>query len=216
MHVQQAVPNDLRRLAEEWQAKGSPPQRGISWSSTHWRRWLPEYCHLYDSLPERLNRASVQCYVDEHAGDEPAEAFVATMIWAFGNVGYGPYRTRRILDSGPDVPTRLTSAVRAASAEAAYAALARQSRVSWLGPAFGTKWIHFASGGEAPILDRLVARWLERHQVVRLNPVPWSIPTYGQYLTLLQGWSDSVELHPVILERLMFEDQAKAFGSQWG
>ena len=39
--------------------------------------------------------------------------------------------------------------------------------------------------------------------------------TYGQYLTLLQRWSDSLELHPVILERLMFEDQAKALGSQW-
>lgn len=85
-----------------------------------------------------------------------------------------------------------------------------------LGPAFGTKWIHFASGGEAPILDRLVTRWPERHQLLRLNPVPRSTRTYGRYLRLLEGWSDTVGLHPVILERLMFEDQAKAAGSQWG
>lgn len=210
------VPNDLWRLAEEWRNKGRPPQRGIHWSSTFWRRWLPEYDHLYDSLPEPLSRSVVQRYVDERAEADPAAAFVTTMMWGFANVGYGPYRTRHILESGPDVPVRLASAIGATSAEHAYAALAGPRRVSGLGPAFGTKWIHFASGGEAPILDRLVTRWLERHRVLRLNPVPWSRATYSRYLTLLQGWSGTVGLHPVILERLMFEDEAKAIGSQWG
>lgn len=129
--VQQAVPNELLRLAEEWRAMGSPPQRGIPWSATRWRRSLPEYDHLYDWLPEPLDRSAVQRYVDEHAEADPAAAFVATMVWGFGNVGYGPFRTRRILESGPDVSVRLASAVGPTSVEEAYAALAGHRRVPW-------------------------------------------------------------------------------------
>ncbi|GAB3062507.1 hypothetical protein GCM10027053_26220 [Intrasporangium mesophilum] len=88
-------------------------------------------------------------------------------------------------------------------------------RARYLGPAFGTKYLYFATpetGNSPLILDRLVARWVARHAGIVLNPVPWSSRTYNRYLSLMAAWSSDLEVIPAKVEELIFRDSA---GGQW-
>ena len=148
-------------------------------------------------------------------------ALLAVLAWGFGTRGYGPYRVRRIL--GPATsPPRL---VRVASALAtgvlpAYEAMAtwRDSRIAFLGPAFGTKYLYFcqpeASDPRALILDRFVADWLAHWTELRLDPWTWSTASYGSYLNQMNAWAAEAGCEPDDLERLMF-DATNRRASSW-
>ena len=77
------------------------------------------------------------------------EAFIASMVWGFGRTGYGVLRTNRILSANPDAPEKLHHVAKVLAAEGpveGYRAMANDDRLKWLGPAFGTKFLHYGVG----------------------------------------------------------------------
>ena len=160
------------------------------------------------------------------AGDDPLrleEAFVLTMAWGFRPNSYGPYRTSVMLSGakGGRPTASLLAELRGILSDdsgerdpvlAAYGAMSRQ--LEMCGPAFGTKWLCFASpvNNRAPILDAVVAEWLERHEVyVGSRPISastWSIKDYRCYLDFCRYAAAGIGCGDVgFVEYLMFTDQ---------
>lgn len=88
---------------------GADAQQGIYWPRKRWLATLPEHAAFFRSLPAELDRAAVASRGAE-AIDSPAaavDAFLATMAWGHGRVGYGPFRTARALRATPMAADRL-------------------------------------------------------------------------------------------------------------
>jgi hypothetical protein len=112
--------------ADEHGLDSAPPKRWWSWPGTalirirstsslasggrnRWERWLPQYRPLFEALPDLVSRDDVR-QVAREADDSGVGAerlFVGSMLWGFGRVGYGPYRTDRILASNLAVAEKL-------------------------------------------------------------------------------------------------------------
>ena len=186
---------------------------------------LPGHRDVLAGLPDTLDRQAVAAHGRAAASGcrEAETAFIIVMIWGFGSVGYGPWRTRRILDSTPDPAQRLCGTARKLRADgpvAAYAEMAGQRRLRWLGPAFGTKYLHFCSdersADAAIILDRLVADWLRSNTRLSINSVPWSVPAYSRYLNHMARWSKELKITAAELECCIFQSEASQRArSQW-
>ena len=95
--------------------------------------------------------------------------------------------------------------------------MANEHRLKWLGPAFGTKYLHFCSspGDAALVLDALVAAWLNEHCGTRLRPARWSTAQYERYLVDMTAWSHG-RCTPTDLETRVFVAEAsRRNGNQW-
>ncbi|MGW4676919.1 8-oxoguanine DNA glycosylase OGG fold protein [Micromonospora taraxaci] len=162
-----------------------------------WRAGLPP-----DAWPDMLPatgemwRRDVFAVADAYrAGDaSPRQLLTAVLVWAYGPIGYGPWRATRSLDADPD-GKRLAYALEEMSApdEAQLRSAYRrfldpdQARLPWLGPGLFTKVLYFAgyrrgAGGVQPlILDRVVAGGLPAEAgVVRHSG--WSSEEWLAYL----------------------------------
>jgi hypothetical protein len=88
----------------------------------------------------------------QEADDDPVPLFTASMIWGYGDRGYGATRTAKILWSTKWQRFRANLAGVIAAAhegpEAAWDALRSTHRTYLFGPAFGTKFAYFATGAE--------------------------------------------------------------------
>lgn len=126
----------------------------------------------------------------------PRQLLTAVLVWAYGPIGYGPWRTTRSLDADPD-GKRLAYALEQVSTpspdEAALRTAYRRfvdrehARLPWLGPGLFTKVLYFVGyrrgmGGVQPlILDRVVAGHLPAEAGVgRRNG--WSSEEWLAYL----------------------------------
>jgi hypothetical protein len=218
-------PECLRIVVQEWVNSGSSHQPGIKWPREPWRAWLNGFDALLTTLPERLDRAAVHRlgHTAHTDPDAALQAFVATMVWGYGNVGYGPWRTSRMLTGCPDAGERLVAVARAlrdSKALDGYQLLASKARLTGLGPAFGTKYLYFCSastGAErALVLDRNVADWLKRNTPLNLNPTWWSHPTYRRYLAHMQSWATTLDVRPEDVEYCIFQSEVDRRGrNQW-
>jgi hypothetical protein len=206
-----------------WQAGGQPQQPGIGWPRSRWLAWFPESEGLLTALPDRLDRAAVRARCSNAATSPKAawQAFLVVMVWGFGTVGYGPWRTAQVLAATVGAQERLASVAQqlaAGGALDAYRLLAGGCRLRGLGPAFGTKYLYFCPQGPGPpalIFDRLVAKWLTGTVDISLNSGPWSARTYRRYLDLLGAWAAALEVAPDEIEQSIFQIQADQERSQW-
>lgn len=138
-------------------------------------RWQDYVPTAFWPLPEgqdRIARRDVFAVATRwRSGDvDPRTLLVATMLWGYATVGYGPWRTGEMLASDPD-GERLTANLAPlrherptdADLHAAYRGFAEGAPLAWLKHSFFTKLLYFAGyrrgvGGIQPlILDRLVA-----------------------------------------------------------
>lgn len=231
MNTGTPCPAAVSQLVTSWVDAGRPGQAPITWRRDRWVASQGEasrYPHVasfrsvLEALPNPIGRDDVRAYA-RHAIDSPtdaAEAFVASMVWGFGRTGYAVFRTNRILATSPDAADRLHHIAKVLSDEGpveGYRAMANQQRLKWLGPAFGTKYLHFCSGPKHPalVLDDLAATWLNQHCGTKLRPTRWSIRQYEQYLTNMAVWSAG-RCTPTELEILVFTDEAsRRDGNQW-
>lgn len=129
------------------------------------------------------------------------------MIWGFGTAGYGPFRTRRILDSA-DAGTNLLKVAQIATETGgldAYRHVAKiratnNNYLKFLGPAFGTKFIYFAQKASnpdsaTPIMDAVIRRWFAAYTPdTRLILHKWDLDSYKTYVELLASWAENLAL----------------------
>lgn len=223
--MRDSVPPAVRRLVETWRAAGCPAQPAMPWNRQRWSSWNPRHRATLTALPDPLDRATLRRLCNQAAASpEAAErAFVATMVWGYGEVGYGAFRVNRILSVNRAPGARLRTAAQVllqCGPGAGYSQLAdyQASRLRFLGPAFGTKFLAFCSRDAdhaALILDRLVARWLQRNTRLNLDPVPWDRSNYDRYLDRMQEWSAALGTFPDDLECCIFSAESDAIGNQW-
>ena len=219
-----ACPAELRKLVRAWAAAGRPAQVGIAWPRDRWLAAFPRHRAMLRSLPDELDRSGVRrVAAGSTASDVATEAaFIATMAWGYGWVGYGPHRTAKMLGSAPDALARLRLVALSAQEEgaaAAYGHLARDCRIKGLGPAFGTKFIVFCQPRDARpatlIHDELVSAWLKAHGRPDLVTIPWRLPAYEAYLEQVHAWADELAIEPEAVEYLIFQSMADERGNQW-
>ncbi|MET7945899.1 hypothetical protein [Micromonospora sp. NPDC005324] len=164
-----------------------------------WRAGLPP-----DAWPDILPASGKFCRRDVFAvagayragSASPRQLLTAVLAWAYGPIGYGPWRAARSLDADPE-GKRLAYALEEVSTpapdeDALLTAYRRfrdpdHARLPWLGPGLFTKVLYFVGyrrgvGGVQPlILDRVVAGQLPAEAGVgRRNG--WSSEEWLAYL----------------------------------
>lgn len=208
---------------------GEPaPQQSFPWKRERWKAVLhdvPEVLERFHELPDRVDRFNVsQRVATELSRGNILAAFVPVMVWGYGTTGYGPGRVRWVLTGVrgrgaigapilPSVVEKLGRAVDVARAHgnvAAYRYLYSDGRIKYLGGAFFTKWLYFATNdgdpdaaGAAPILDQVVARWLQSECGISLRTD--TTDSYRAYNDLLSAWSRISGRSPAVIERSIFE-----------
>lgn len=153
------------------------------------------------------------------------------MIWGYGLVGYGPYRTERILTLGSTVNDKkaieqlveIAGIAQSKGGVAAFDQVATQRRdgtayLKFLGPAFGTKFLYFLTKDSnvptTPVFDSVIHGWLQEHApgAGSFSLLWWDTSSYKRYVDLLHSWvaelSDRAghSLDADDLEFLMFSD----------
>lgn len=202
-------------------------QRGCRWDRQAWQTQvhdLPEALRILGDLPDQVDRdhARTAVLTELNAG-RVLPAFVSAMTWGYGDRGYGPTRVRwaltgmrgRAAISAPVLPTvsdRLAEAVdivRSQGPVGGFRFMNNSGRIKYLGPAFFTKWLYFASAvadvnspEAAPILDKQVTDWIHEHTGIFLKINKTS--TYQSYLDLLEGWGRPYNRTPVQVEKAIF------------
>ena len=92
------VPPAVRLLVESWRAAGSPTQPAMPWNRERWNAWNPRHHSTLAALPDALDRpyrAAASVSTPTSSPEAAEGAFVATMVWGYGEVGYGAFRVNR-------------------------------------------------------------------------------------------------------------------------
>ena len=228
-----STPEAITELIAKWKTDKTPAQEPIDWNRERWEAPDSRYPKIAShktfikGLPNPIGREDVRGYGADASRStaKAVEAFVASMVWGFGGTGYGVYRTNRILTVNPDAPQRLHDVAEILKSDGpveGYRAIANsdQSRLKWLGPAFGTKYLYFCSPDDNPalVLDALMAAWLNKHcepSEPKLRPWQWSTTKYEEYLANMTKWAGSA-CTPAELETIIFTAEAdRRTGNQW-
>lgn len=214
------VPSRLRELLRRWDAGGRQPQGGMGWNRSTWLASLTEHQEFLAELPDQVRRDDVTKRA-LGAGEDEAEAvqaFVAAMVWGYGRVGYGAFRTARVLRENAEAPRILrevASKTRRDGGAEAFGWL-KQHRLRYLGVSFATKYLFFCSDADAApalVLDRRVQRWLGRHADCHVS-LDWNVEDYRRYLCLVTTWARELTLRPDEVEYLMFADGSQQLTAQ--
>lgn len=217
-----AVPDEIQRVFHEWEARDRCAQASVPWQRDRWIDKLPQLTPLFEALPPDLDRGTVRAFVSSRPITPQGmfDAMVAVYAWGWSTSPVGVLRARRVLLAGHEVVGGQLLAARARVLEAGalegYWALARAHRVPGLGPAFGTKFLYFASAdeGRALIFDKLVSDWLRGRVDIRIPPARWVRSGYEYYLAFMQSWADELSIDAHVLEELVFTDEASRRGLQ--
>jgi hypothetical protein len=206
------VPNRLRELLGRWDSEGRQPQSGIGWNRSTWLASLREHQDLLAELPDRLDRDHVteRGRRADEGEDEAVQAFVTAMVWGYGRVGYGAFRTARVLRENDDAPRVLREVALKTRRDGGAEAFEwlKQHRLRYLGVSFATKYLFFCSDAEAApalVLDQRVQRWLRQHADCHVS-LDWKVEDYRRYLCLVTTWARELDLRPDEVEYLMFAD----------
>lgn len=184
---------------------------------------LPDVLRVLESLPDKVDRNLIPEVVTTQLEDERVlPAFVSAMVWGYGDSGYGPTRVRWILSGVKtgahdasvrgDVAVLLRTAantVRVQGPVEGFRYMNNAGRIKYLGGAFFTKWLSFASAlinaddpCAAPILDKQVHDWLQREAGISLNI--HRTPDYERYLDTLKAWGADYDRTAVQVEKSIF------------
>ena len=212
-------------LYEEWSNNGKLNQPPALWAPRRdsWINVFPDQARFIENLPLELDREALRNVANLENLNFKSK-FIATMIWGYGDRGYGPYRVSRILNqsNASDVIEYAYHACRESKPIDAYAIFENQP-VSGLGPSFGTKFISFMTPIDqtAPILDSLVAKWLinfgpEEFNIGERRYTKWDVNVYGAFCSYVSRISKSFSCRADLIEQLIFESASKEFAVNSG
>jgi hypothetical protein len=216
----------LGPLVATWKENGALHQEPINWepAKSNWLRDLPHLVDFIENLPILLDRRSIREIFESEFHATEAK-FATVMIWGYGVVGYGSFRTKKMFGSS-DFLAKVEESYRLSRSGHfldAYRFLSK-NRIEWLGPAFATKWISFASptSNPAPIYDSFVSKWFG-HVVpdvfgpISSSSLPWNLKTYATYVNWMQEQAGLLNVNIGDLELLIFQDAMRTFpnSSKW-
>ncbi|UZD61108.1 hypothetical protein [Brevibacterium sp. JSBI002] len=231
------TPDALITTYERWQKAGRPTQIPSPWKLKSWTNQLGHYKEFFNRLNgDPIDRKqAVQLSPIVTNEEEAVQVFLLAMLWGHGLVGYGPFRTSRILDR-PEAAAELLEVAQVAQRDGGLAAFKlvvdrrngeSRSFLKWLGPAFGTKYIYFLTAKNnpqepAPVMDAVVYRWFRKHAPDRKLRVDfWHTPSYEQFLNSLEEWASDIaqrfgqEIRIDDVEYLIFAEGSRFEGNDW-
>ncbi|MDD1477929.1 8-oxoguanine DNA glycosylase OGG fold protein [Arthrobacter sp. H16F315] len=220
-----AVPDDLRRRFQTWDAKGQPPQEAFEWKKNSWQKYLGHGAIL-EALPNPIDRDGVlETFKQVHDPDSALNAFIASYLWGYAKAGFGPYRAERVIrlntdpEKGKNFAAELHTLSQIAMADGGTAAFEhvvdkrradRKFFAQW-GPAFATKFISSATKASdqvatTPIMDSIVAAWFSEHcQEIGPLWLTWhSTDSYRRYTECVAEWAVVLGIEPEQVEQLIF------------
>lgn len=208
-----AVPPALQKAHIRWDMADRRAQSAISWPRHSWEKHFNEIidgvdlANVLSKIPDDSidRQKATDLAKDVQSPEDAVTAFVAAMVWGYGPVGYGAWRTKRIFSENKDAVEQLLETAKIAQSEGGLAAFRHIASkrgeaggyLKYLGPAFGTKYIYFltkASGKDtSPVLDSIVQRWFAKHDPeTPLNVVWWEPASYERYLDRLEEWAEDL------------------------
>jgi hypothetical protein len=196
-------------------------EQGIRWIPSNWKvENLAPFHELIDEIAKsndqeptatRGSRLIRRRHVIGFRRDAVA-LFMASMIWGYGTIGYGPERVGRIVQaSGLELAARLDGIVSAAKEGPwqAWDALTRTSKLRGLGPAFATKLAYFSAVDEPAQPTRpLIADANTSWAMWDLVKLPRSVErraSYLSYVELAHSWAAERGWRADDVERALFE-----------
>lgn len=207
------VPQAVESIVRKWQENGSPQQQAFGWSLDKWQAKFPDYAGALSKLPPAVDRDVIleACKDAASSPDSAIEAFLVAMAWGYGGVGYGPWRTKRILDGDAEAGQKLQAVAEAVATDgsvAGYQLMANASRLKHLGPAFGTKFLYFCpqahTGPRALILDQIVGSWLDSEADLDLDFETWDTGDYETYVQTVENWAGELGVQATDIEECIF------------
>lgn len=203
----------------------SAAERPIPCDVARWRSELEGYGfpgavpdELFDRVRDdnTITRDMVFAYQD---GD-PVDLLVASMLWGFGPIAYGPYRTAQMLaprdanETVVSIVDDIRAAARRSPAEG-FGSLfsSRRTRLPQLGIAMGTKLLYFSAarhgGSQMPlVLDQVVFAACERIEIDAPDPRRYtSSNSYAAYCDEMAERAASLGIAPDELEMALFNWQ---------
>jgi hypothetical protein len=192
----------------------APRQEGFAWAKEKqfWQTAFPQYAHHLAAVPSLIDRA----YLWRVCSDLslPIDVrFLIIMVWGYGTVGYGPYRTQKMFSSeglNNSLETTRRFLLDGKPLEA-YRTL-QFSGIHQLGPAYSTKVMCFLAGDAEiapPIFDSVVSKTLAIHypdvfNAQNSNSQIWSISNYSGYLRFVEQKSETLQLTCHEIELLLY------------
>ena len=98
-----AVPDDLRRRFQKWDAKGRPSQEAFEWEKKNWQKYLGN-SSILEALPNPIDRAGVlETFKLVHDPGSALDAYIASYLWGlrWGRLRPVPRRKGHPSEHGP-------------------------------------------------------------------------------------------------------------------
>lgn len=204
----------------------NPDEHAIAYVAGTWTKWFEsdnDLATIVSRHPLELSRRDVGRLATEAlAGTVTWRcAFMAAMMWGYGTVGYGAYRTRTMLGTPNAESTigRAANLVTTGQLGAAYESF----KVRMCGPAFFTKFFYFVGFGAASlrplpvVLDSVVANSLERLGVDvsqfitatrgvdrRITSLGRDAAGYLRYVETMDAWAKAIRCRADQIEMWLF------------
>lgn len=206
--------------------------QAIDYQPAAWERRLgaddPDLGFLARNYPTSITRGAVaELARIADAQRDAASArrlFVGAMIWGFGDLNYGPFRTSEMLKAQnlTEVLLSTLDLLRAGEVKTAY----EKFQLPWCGSAYFTKFFYFAGLGskaaELPlILDTVVLSAFEqylgleadefarysRDKQGRIEAVDRDAVKYVHYVKTVNGWARSLGCGADSIELFLFKQR---------
>jgi hypothetical protein len=213
------------KLLEEQSSLVPPDEHRVSYKPNVWRRRFPadkDLEDLFQRFPHEIARkqiANLAGHVNE-GGETPRKLFMATMLWGYGTVGYGAYRTSIMLSdsSSTDVVNRSYELVCAGNYVKAY----EMFYLPMCGSAFFTKYFYFVGLGNRVeplplIFDSVVANSLinlgidvsafahvVKNPSGRVTSIGKYLDGYSKYVEVMSSWAKKLECRADAIEKWLF------------
>jgi len=210
------LPEKLKK-AEVIIQRLQPETQSISYSVEKWQRYLgpdQDLEFLAPTCPCQISRGDLFRLAANARGSGSLEdirrVFLGAMLWGFGTVGYGPWRTQQMLatrDSGEMLQSTF-DLIAENRIEEAY----RGFGLDWCGSSFFTKFFYFSGFGcRLPryplILDAYVRKSLGSFaEVDFVSASRWDPRGYVRYIQVMHEWAQELNCEAHNIELFLFSE----------
>lgn len=214
--IQYHAPLKLKRLQEWLQSvtlSSQPPQ---TFDVDNWlsKIHLDELQSIIQRHPGEIKRIDIVALARQ-ASENPSlyhirQVFLATMLWGYTNIGYGPWRVARMLEDPIQLDSVLSEAHKAvlsSNIHLAYAVL-QDAQITYFGPAFFTKFLYFAGLGcgvdHFPLIFDSRVKASLRELLGSQAPTGSGLDDYLKYVALLHEWAEMLDCRADSIEYLFY------------
>ncbi|CAG1016913.1 hypothetical protein ANAEL_05903 [Anaerolineales bacterium] len=203
-----------------------PDNHHVPYDSKVWHKWFAEdtdFNELTQRYPQQISRSEVAELAGLSGSGIPRKVFLATMLWGYGTVGYGAYRTSIMVKvkGFQNIIEKSFSLV----SDGKYIDAYEMFYLPMCGPAFFTKYFYFVGLGNKTmplplILDSVVANSLTqlgvdiyrlarvvKNSAGKITSVARYADGYFQYVEMINSWASEISCRPDSIEKWLFSSR---------